>query len=120
MKKGRVSCPCHLEHNQREFLKYRSSGSTFLGPIASYFLAFRQNNQKGALSAREERIDAREVKWEMKYSIGGDEILSNPGCAMPEIDNKGHLEVVDCVRLVGEQYHICAFEILNGNDHIQS
>jgi hypothetical protein len=95
------------------------SGTTFLGRLAGYFLSFRQT-EGGSFSARREDWDAHGEKWRMKYSIGGDEIVWITQCAMPVIDPDRPWKVGDSVQLLGEQYQVCAFELLRGDDRTQS
>ena len=95
------------------------SGTTFLGRLAGYFLAFRQT-EGGSFSARREDWDAREEKWKLRYSIRGDELVSIVQCRMPIVDSERQWKFGDSVRVLGEQYQVCAFEILKGDEQTQS
>ncbi len=85
--------------------------TTFLGRMGGEFMALRHIDG-GLFSARREVWDESEGEWIVKYAIGDGGMPSISRFGSEELEGESRWKAGDVVHVLGEQYHVRGFEML--------
>lgn len=87
-------------------------GTTFVGRVAGYFLAFEQSYD-GSFSAKRQDLDAQSNVWNVTYSIGNGRMPLIEECTEASTQFGSQWTIGDIVPIAGDQYRVVALKAAN-------